>query len=123
MDKYITDERTGIVYTLVGDYYLPFYEEEQTEPLGRWGQRHRKYLMEQEKDVYTGMLLGGRLNDYLHRIDRQAEEMYFRLVWQYAEKEGITEQLKAADQIAWVGAMNNIHARVTEIINRELVFA
>lgn len=125
MEQTIYDEKNGLWYELVGDYYIPCLTvpEQENEPLGRWGRQHRAYLREHREILYTNLLLSGKLDSYLHRLDKQAEEMYFRLVKQFAAKEGVTEQLKAADQMAWVSAMNNIHARVTEIVNHELIYA
>lgn len=123
MDKYIIDENTGLKYELVGDYYLIAGEDEpEVAPLGIWGQRHRRFLREHKRCIYDGMLMTGKLYNYLQEIDQQAEEMFSRLVKQLAEQEGISEKLKASDQMAWVGAMNSIYARVAEIINKELIF-
>ena len=100
MEKFIMDERTGLKYELVGDYYLIAGEDEPIpEPLGIWGQRHRQFLREHKRCIYDGMLMTGKLCGYLQGIDRQAEEMFSRLVYQFAQQEGITEQLKAADQM------------------------
>ena len=124
MEKFIVDERTGLKYELVGDYYLIAGEDEPIpEPLGIWGQRHRRYLREHKSCIYDGMLLTGKLDNYLREIDRQAEEMFSRLVKQLAEQEGISEQLKATDQMAWVGAMSNIHNRAQEIVLHDIVYA
>lgn len=123
MEKFIVDERTGLKYELVGDYYLIAGEDEPiSEPLGIWGQRHRQYLRENKRCIYDGMLITGKLDSYLREIDRQAEEMFSRLVKQLAEQEGITEQLKAINQMAWVGAMNNIHNRAQEIVLHDIVY-
>lgn len=124
MEQTIYDEKNGLWYELVGDYYIPCLTvpEQENEPLGHWGRQHRAYLREHREILYTNLLLSGKLDSYLRRLDKQAEELYFRLVKQFATKEGVTEQLKAADQMAWVGAMNNIHARVTEIVNHELIY-
>ena len=117
MEKYIVDERTGLKYELVGDYYLIAGDEEPApEPIGIWGQRHGRYLREHKRCIYDGMLLTGRLDSYLREIDRQAEEMFSRLVKQMAEQQNITEQLKSTDQMTWVGAMNSIHNRIQEIV-------
>ena len=124
MEKYITDERTGLKYELVGDYYLIAGDdepEEEQKPIGVWGQRHLHYLKNHRKGLYTNLLTSGKLNSYLADIDKQAEEMSDRLVKQMAVAEGITEQLKAADQMAWVGKMNNIRNRATEIVNSEII--
>lgn len=123
MEKYIVDERTGLKYELVGDYYLIAGEDEPIpEPLGSWGQRHRRYLREHKRRVYDGMLLTGKLDNYLREIDQQAEGMFFRLVKQLAEQEDISEQLKATDQMAWVGAMNSIHNRAQEVVLHDIVY-
>ena len=125
MEKYITDERTGLKYELAGDYYLIAGDdepEEEQKPIGIWGQRHLHYLKNHRKGLYTNLLTSGKLNNYLANIDRQAEEMFERLVKQMVVAEGITEQLKAADQMAWVGKMNNIQNRATEIVNGEIIF-
>ena len=125
MEKYITDERTGLKYELVGDYYLIAGDDEPDEeqkPIGIWGQRHLSYLKNHRKVLYANLLTSGKLNDYLADIDRQAEEMFERLVKQLSESEGVTEQLKAADQMEWVRQMNSIRNRVTEIVNSEIIF-
>ena len=124
MEKYKFDERNGLWYELQGDYYLPCLklpEEEQTH-IGIWGQRHLRYLKENRRVLLSNLQLSGKLNSYLADIDQQAQEMFERLVKQMAEWEGVTEQLKAADQMAWVGRMNNIRNRATEIVNSEIIF-
>ena len=122
MEKYITDERTGLKYELVGDYYLIAGDDEpEQEPLGIWGQRHLRYLREHHRVRYANLLTNGKMNAYLADIDRQAEELFLRLVKQVADAEGITETLKASDQMEWVGRMNSIRDRVTEIVNNELI--
>ena len=122
MEKYITDERTGLKYELVGDYYLIAGEDEpEQEKIGIWGQRHCNYLREHKHVIYSGLLISGKLNSYLREIDRQAEVMFSRVVKQMAAQEGITEELKASDQMAWVGAMNNIRQRAAKIVNIELI--
>mgnify|MGYP003447174310 CR=1 FL=1 len=126
MDKYIIDERTGLKYELVGDYYLIAGDDEPEEehrPISIWGQRHLRYIKQHKRVFYANLLTSGKLNGYLADINEQAEEMFFRLVKQLAEKEGITETLKATDQMAWVGAMNNIRACTTETINHDIIFA
>ena len=123
MNKYIFDERNGLWYELQGDYYLPclkLAEEEQL--IGIWGQRHRRYLRENRKVLYADLLTSGRLNGYLADIDRQAEEMFSRLVKQMAEAEGVDETLKASDQMLWVQSMNSIRSRAEEIIKHELIY-
>ena len=125
MEKYITDERMGLKYELVGDYYIIAGDDETDEekkPIGIWGQRHLRYLKNHRKVLYTNLLTSGKLNIYLADIDRQAEKMFDWLVKQMAVAEDITGQLKATDQIAWVGRMNNIRNRATEIINTEIIY-
>lgn len=125
MKQHFTDERTGIGYTLQGDYYLPDLQllpEKETE-IGVWGQRHLRYLKQNRKVLYTNLLTAGKLNEHLAEIDKQAEDMFLRLVKQKAEREGVTEKLKAENQMEWVGRMNNIRSRATEIVNAELIFA
>lgn len=123
-EKYITDERTGLKYELVGDYYLIAGEDEsEQEPIGIWGQWHRRYLKDHRRVRYANLLTSGKLNSYLANIDQQAEEMFELLVKQMAEREGVTEQLKAADQMGWVRRMNNIRNRAAEITTSELIYA
>lgn len=125
MDKYIYDESNGLWHELQEDYYIPCLTlptEKEHKPIGLWGQRHKRYLQKHKREVYTTLLVNGKLNSYLADIDEQATTMMFRLIEQMADKEGITEQLKAADQMAWVGAMNNIRNRATEIVNAELIY-
>ena len=125
MEKYIIDERTGLKYELVGDYYIIAGDgepEEEQKPIGIWGQRHLRYLKNHRKVLYANLLTSGKLNDYLSDIDRQAKEMFELLVKQAAVTEGVTEQLKAADQMEWVRQMNSIRNRVTEIVNSEIIF-
>ena len=120
MEKYITDERTGLRYELVGDYYLIAGDdepEEEQKPIGIWGQRHRRYLKEHRRVRYANLLTSGKLNSYLVDIDRRAEEMFERLVKQMAECEGVTEQLKAANSMEWVRKLNSIRNRAVEITN------
>lgn len=125
MDKYIFDKSNGLWYELHGDYYFPCLTlpaEKENKPIGLWGQRHKHYLQEHKKAIYTSLLTNGKLNSYLAEIDKQATDMMFRLVEQMADKEGITEHLKATNQMAWAGAMNNIRNRATEIVNTELIY-
>lgn len=125
MEKYITDERTGLKYELVGDYYIIAGDdepEEEQKPIGIWGQRHLRYLKNYRKVLYTNLLTSGRLNIYLSDIDNQAEKMFERLTRQMAIAEGVTEQLKADNQMAWVGKMNSIRNRAAEIINTEIIY-
>ena len=118
-------EEMGGTYTQVGDYLLPDLKlpEEEQQPIGVWGQRHRRYLKEHRRAGYATLLTSGKLNGYLADIDRQAEEMFLRLVKQLAEAEGVTEQLKADNQMEWVGRMNNIRSRAMEMVNNDLIYA
>lgn len=124
MAKTIFEEMGG-TYTQVGDYLLPNLElpEEEQQPIGVWGQRHRRYLKEHRQAAYATLLTSEKLNSYLADIDRQSEEMFSRLVKQMAEAEGVTEKLKAADPMEWVRRMNNIRNRAMEIVNSELIYA
>lgn len=126
MDKYIYDKNNGLWYELQGDYYIPCLTlpaEKENKPIGIWGQRHKRYLKEFRKATYTTLLISGKLNSYLADIEGQAEEMLSRLVKQMAEREGVTEQLKADNQLEWVQSINNIRSRVTEIVNTEIIYA
>lgn len=123
MEKYITDERTGLKYELVGDYYFIAGDDEPEErPIGIWGQRHLRYLKQHRRTVYAEMLTSGKLNDYLADINEQAEDMFLRLVKELSEKKGITETLKAENQILWVQRMNAVRELAKEVINNELVY-
>ena len=123
MAKTIFEEMGG-TYTQVGDYLLPDLKlrEEEQQPIGVWGQRRRRYLKEHRRASYATLLTSGKLNSYLADIDRQAEEMFLRLVKQMTEADGITEQLKAGNQMEWVGSMNNIRNRAMEMVNSELIY-
>ena len=123
MKKYITDEKTGISYTLVGDVYLPNLISTDTNyEIGFWGQRHKDYLKQYHRVRYYNLLTSGKLNSYMHDIDVQATKMYDNLVKQLAENQGITEQLKTDDMMAWVSAMNNIANQAREIVNARLIY-
>ena len=124
MEKRIYNEQTGISYTLQGDYYLPDLTllDQEDEPIGLWGQRHSRYIKQHRKILYTNLLTSGKLNGYLVDLDKQAEDMFFRLVKQMAEREGVTEQLKANNQMEWVARMNNIRSRATEIVNNDIIY-
>ena len=123
MAKTIFEEMGG-TYTQVGDYLLPDLKlpEEEQQTIGGWGQRHWRYLKEHRRASYATLLTSGKLNSYLAGIDRQAEEMFLRPVKQMAEMEGVTEQLKADNQMEWVGWMNNIRNKAMEIVNCELIY-
>lgn len=125
MKKHIKDEKTGISYTLHGDYYLPDLElpAQEEKPIGIWGQRHLRYIQKHRKALYTGLFLDGKLTCYLADLNDQAEDMFFRLVNELAEKEGITEALKAENQMLWVQRMNAVRETATEIVNNELIYA
>ena len=125
MDKYIYNEKNGLWYELQGDYYLPCLKlpENETAHIGIWGQRHRHYLKNHRRALYISLLTSGKLNGYLADIDRQAEEMFSRLVKQFAEKEGVTETLKTGNQMLWVQKMNSIRNAAMEIVSNDLIFA
>ena len=125
MQKNIYNEQTGISYTLQGDYYLPdlTLPSKEGKHIGIWGQRHARYLKQYHKIQYYNLLTSGKLNGYLADIDKQAEMMFFRLVEQMAEREGITETLKSDNQMEWVGRMNALRSTVTETVNAEVIFA
>lgn len=118
-------EQMGGTYTQQGDYILPnlTLPTKEKRPIGIWGQRHARHLKQHHKILYYNLLTSGKLNAHLAEIDRQAEEMFFRLVKQMAEREGVTEQLKAQNQMEWVQRMNNIRNRAAEIIYAEIIFS
>ena len=123
MDKNIYNEKNRLWYELQGDYYLPCLNlpEEPEAHIGIWGQRHCRYLKTHRRALYTSLLTSGKLNSYLADIDRQAGEMFSRLVKQMAEAEGVNEELKSTDQMVWVRRMNNIRNRAMEIVNTEMI--
>lgn len=124
MAKTIFEEMGG-TYVRQGDYDLPCLSlptEKENKPIGVWGQRHLRYLKQHRKVLYTNLLTIGKLNSYLADIDEQAEDMFLLLVEQMAEREGVTEQLKAENQMEWVCRMKNIRSRVAEIVNAVLIF-
>ena len=118
-------EKMGGTYHQEGDYLIPniTLPEEEQKPIGIWGQRHARYLKQHHRILYYSLLTSGKLNAHLAEIDRQAEEIFFRLIKQMANREGVTEQLKAENQMEWVRRMNNIRSSITEIINVELIYA
>ena len=124
MEKYKYDESNGLWYELQGDYYLPCLQlpEEEQVHIGIWGQRHLRYIKQHREVLYTNLLTSGKLNGYLSDIDKQADDMFSRLVKQMAEREGVTEQLKAENQMEWIARMNNIRSRASEIIHAEYIF-
>ena len=124
MAKTIFEEMGG-TYVRQGDYLLPCLflpAEKENKPIGVWGQRHLRYLKQHRKVLYTNLLTSGKLNSYLADIDKQAEDMFLRLIKQMAEREGVTEQLKAENQMEWVGRMNNIQSKATEIVNHAIIY-
>lgn len=125
MEKYIFDKSNGLWYELQGDYYIPCLTipAEEEKPIGIWGQRHLRYIKQERKALYTELLTSGRLNAYLADINEQATEQMLLLTKQIAEREGVTEQLKAQDQMQWVQRMNNIRDMAMEIVNHELICA
>ena len=124
MKSTFTDDRTGIRYELQGDYYLPCLAppEHDDRPIGIWGQRRGRYLKEHHKILYYNLMTSGKLHTHLADINEEAEEMYARLVKGLCEKYGVTEQLKAQNQMEWVAKMNSIRSSVTEIVNKELIY-
>lgn len=125
MAKTIFEEMGG-TYVRQGDYNIPCLSlptEKGSKPVGVWGQRHLRYLKQHRKVLYTNLLTSGKLNSYLADIDKQAEDMFLRLVEQIANREGVTEQLKMENQMEWVGRMNNIHGSAMEIVNAELIYS
>ena len=118
-------EELGGTYIRQGDYLLPCLSlpaEKENKPIGVWGQQHLRYLKQHRKVLYTTLLTSGKLDSYLADIDKQAEDMFLRLVEQMAKREGVTEQLKAENQMEWVCRMNNIRSRAMEIVNDELIY-
>ena len=124
MAKTIFEEMGG-TYVRQGDYLLPclsLLAKKENKPVGVWGHRHLRYLKQHRKVLYTNLLTSCKLNSYLANIDAQAEDMFLRLVEQIANREGVTEQLKAENQIEWVGRMNDIRSRAIEVVNTELIY-
>lgn len=124
MEKYIFDESNGLWYELQGDYYVPclIVPAQDERPIGIWGQRHLRYIKTERKVLYTELLTSGKLYSYLADINEQATEQMLLLTKQMVEREGVTEQLKAQDQMLWVQRMNNIRDRATEIVNNDLIY-
>lgn len=117
-------EQSGGTYTMQGDYRLPniTLPAEEERPIGVWGQRRLNYLKHHRKVLYYNLLTSGKLHSHLADTEEQAQALFSRLVKEYVEKEGVTEQLKAADQMAWVRRMNNVRSRVIEVISKELIY-
>lgn len=124
MERFVTDERTGLKYELVGDYYLIAGDDEPEgdRPIGVWRQRHLRYLKKHRRVRYANLLTSGELNAYLADIDRQAEELFLRLVKQMANAEGISETLKASNQMEWVRRMNSCRNRASEIVYHQVIY-
>ena len=124
MKKHIYDENNGLWYELIGDYYIPVltlsYEEQR--PIGKWGRMHRGYLEQHHPIRFNDLVLSGQLWTYLADLNEQTQERLSLIVEQMKETEGVTEELKAADQMAWIGAMNSIRNRAEEIILREMIY-
>ena len=124
MEKVIYDEKNGLWYELQGDYYIPCIKlpEKEQQPIGIWGQRHLRYIKQNRKVLYLNLLTSGKLNSYLVEIDQQAEDMFFRLVKQMAEREGVSETLKAENHMEWVQRINSIRNRAIEIVNTGIIY-
>ena len=124
METVIYDEKNGLWYELQGDYYIPCIKlpEKEQQPIGIWGQRHLRYIKQNRKVLYLNLLTSGKLNSYLVEIDQQAEDMFFRLVKQMAEREGVSETLKAENQMEWVQRINSIRNRAIEIVNTGIIY-
>ena len=125
MDKYIYDDKNGLWYELQGNYYIPclILPTEKEQPIGLWGQRHKRYLQEHKRVLYITLLTSGKLNSYLSDIDKQAQERFERLIEDMKRAQGITEQLKSENQLLWVQRLNNIRASAMEIVNEEIIYA
>ena len=123
LKKHIYDEKNGLDYILIGDYYFPVLRlPEETRPIGRWGRMHREYLEQHHASRYSYLLLSGKLWTYLADLNEQAREQMECMITQMKAAEGVTEELKARDSMAWVGAMSNIRSQVEEIILREMIY-
>ena len=124
MKKHIYDENHGLWYELIGDYYIPVLtlSSEEQRPIGKWGRMHRDYLKEHRPILFNDLILSGRFWTYLADLNEQAQERLSLIVEQMKASEGVTEELKATDQMAWVGAMNSIRKRAEEIILREMIY-
>ena len=124
MKKHIYDESNGLWYELIGDYYIPVLtlSSEEQRPIGKWGRMHRDYLKEHRPIRFNDLVLSGQLWIYLADLNEQAQERLALIIDQMTASEGVTEKLKTADQMAWVGAMNSIRNRAEEIILREMIY-
>ena len=125
MEKYIYDDSNGLWYELQGDYYIPCFKlpDEEQVGVGIWGMRHLEYIKHHRKGFYTSLIIGCELNRYLADVNKQAQEMFDTLIAQYKTADGITEQLKAENQMEWVARMNNIRDRAIEIVNHDIIYA
>lgn len=122
LEKYIADERTGLRYELVGDYYYPCLKAPEVPKVGRFGMMYHDYLCKNKRVTFSGLILSGKLKEQIEEVDRQAEEMFSQLVEQMKQAEGINEQLKAADQMEWVRRMNSIRNRAEEIVFNKIIY-
>lgn len=121
MKKYIYNEKNGLHYELIGDYYYPCLTAPEPPCIGIWGMRRLKHLREHHKILYQTLFYTEKLKAHLEEVDQSAEEMFEQLLKQLSAIEGVTEELKATDQMVWVARMNSIRHRVTEIVNAELI--
>ena len=123
MKKHIYDENNGLWYELIGDYYIPVLtlSSEEQRPIGKWGRIHRDYLKEHRPILFNDLILSGQFWTYLADLNEQAQERLLLIIEQMKASEGVTEELKAADQMTWVEAMNSIRNRAEEIILREMI--
>ena len=122
MDPYVFEQSNGLWYERRGEYYFPCLTAEEATPVGVWGQRHLRFIKQNRRALYLELKTSGSLNAYLADVDRQADAMLDRLMTQMAEREGVTEALKAQDQMTWVQRMNSIHHRASEIVLQELIY-
>ena len=122
MKKYIIDEKTGLKYELVGDYYYPCLKAPESPKVGRFGMLYSDYLRNHKRVTYSGLMLSGKLKEHIEEIDQQAEEMFSQLVNRMKHAEGVTEQLKATNQFEWVRRMNSIRGRAEEIVLKEIIY-
>ena len=123
LEKYIIDEKTGLKYELVGNYYYPCLAAPEAPKVGRFGMMYHDYLRNHKRVTYSGLMLSGKLKEHIEDIDRQAEDMFSQLVDRMKQDEGVTEHLKAADQLEWVRRMNSIRNRAEEIVLHKLIYA
>lgn len=121
LEKYIIDEKNGLKYELVGDYYYPCLKAPEAPKVGRFGMMYHDYMRTHKRVTYSGLMLSGKLKEHIEDIDRQAEEMFFQLVDRMKQAEGVTEQLKTTDQMEWVRRMNSIRNRAEEIVLKTML--